>query len=524
MHAIALAIVCIFLLVLPSCGIPDLRPSKPAPGVPEEYPIRKPESDSALPEIYPAISDDQTSAENSAQLRIEEFFSDPTLTALIGQALAGNQELRILNEDIRIANNVILARTGSYLPFVTIGAGAGAEKPSLFTREGAVDNSLDIIPGTPIPNPLPNFLVAANVTWQIDVWRQLRNARDAAIVRYFSTSEGRNYLVTRMVAEIAENYYTLMALDQRLLILDSIIALQEQSLKAAEAKKAAARGTELAVQRFLAEVRKNQSEKLIVRQEIIQVENRINFLSGRFPMPIPRQSAQFIDLNLHTLSLGVPAQLLQNRPDIRQAERELAATGLDIKVARARFFPVVALNGAVGYSAFNPRYLLITPEALIANVVGDLVAPLVNKRAIKADYMTANARQLQAIYNYQRVIINGFTEVVNRVSKVENYRRSIEIKKLQVQSLEASVDNATKLFLAAHPDVDYMDVLFAQRDLMDARSVLVDTKRQQLSAIVNAYQALGGGGYLLPTLNPDPPPPHRLLSHQLFSHPLFSHN
>ena len=122
-------------------------------------------------------------------------------------------------------------------------------------------------------------------------------------------------------------------------------------------------------------------------------------------------SGDSIDLNMHSLSVGVPAQLLQNRPDIRQAERELAAAGLDVKVARATLLPQVVITAGVGYQAFNPRYLFITPEALIDNVAGDLVAPLINRKAIQAEYLTANARQLQAVYNYQRVILNAFTEV-----------------------------------------------------------------------------------------------------------------
>ena len=162
-----------------------------------------------------------------------------------------------------------------------------------------------------------------------------------------------------------------------------------------------------------------------------------------------------------------------------------------MKVARANFFPKLIITGGVGYEAFNTKYLFLTPESLIYNVAGDLVAPLINKKAIKADYINANARQLQAVYNYQRVILNAFTEVINRVSKVQNYSKSIEIKKQQLESLEASVDVASNLFQNAR--VEYMDVLFAQRDLMDARMVLIETKQQQLSAIVNAYQALGGG-------------------------------
>jgi outer membrane protein TolC len=125
---------------------------------------------------------------------------------------------------------------------------------------------------------------------------------------------------------------------------------------------------------------------------------------------------------------------------------------------------------------------------------------LVNRKAIQADYMTANARQLQALYNYQRVIINAFTEVINRISKVENYTKSIEIKKQQLDALVASVEAASNLFQAAR--AEYIDVLFAQRDLRDARMVYIDTKNEQLTAIVDTYQALGGGQMALQYFDP----------------------
>ena len=460
-------------LLLPSCRIPCLPGAEPAHSLPNDY-------------------NGTVTADNSAEIGFEEFFSDPMLTCLILEGLRGNQELKILWQDVQIANNEVLKRRGAYLPFLSLGAGAGMDQASRYTRNGAVDSSLTIAPGKPFPAPLPNFLLAANVSWEVDIWRALRNGRDAAALRYLGTSEGRNYVVTRLVAEIAESYYGLIALDKRMEILDQTIALQEHSLEIAKAKKEAARETELAVQRFQAEVRKNQSEKLIVRQEIIETENRINFLLGRFPQPVPRPAVEFVDLNLRPLSVGVPSQLLQNRPDIRQAERELEAAGLDVKIARARFYPQLVITGSIGYEAFNPRYLF-TPDALVGNLVGNLVVPVVNRAAIKADYQSANAVQLQRIYDYQRIILNAFTEVINRVSMVENYTQSIEIKKQQLLALEASVDSASRLFQAAR--AEYMDVLFAQRDLMEARMVLVQTKREQLGAIVNAYQALGGGLY-----------------------------
>ena len=196
------------------------------------------------------------------------------------------------------------------------------------------------------------------------------------------------------------------------------------------------------------------------------------------------------------LNVGVPAQLLQNRRDIRAAERELVASGLDVAVARARFFPSLDITARIGYEAFNPKYLF-DPGALIANTAGDLVAPLINKAAIRADYLSANARQLEAVYNYQRTVLNAYTEVVNNLTKVQNYRRSVEIKQEQVTALEQSVKVARELFNRPIKEefarVEYVDVLLATRDLLDARTVLIETKQQQLSAIVRTYQALGGG-------------------------------
>lgn len=490
-RVIARAIACSLVLVLPSCHIPKLRDA---------------ESVSVMPETFKGGSAPEgASADNASRLGVEEFYNDPLLTQLIYQALGDNLELKMLNEEVQIARNDILSRQGAYLPFVGVRTSGGLDKPSAFTPLGAAEKQLEYFPGKHFPDPLPNVLSGFNIFWQLDIWRELRNARDAAMQRYVSTLERRNFFVTRMVAEIAENYYGLMALDLKIQTLDRTIELQEQSLQIAKDKKEAGRGTELAVQRFQAEVRKNQSEKLIVRQEIVEVENRINFLANRYPQPVERKAAGFLDLNVQMLSVGLPAQLLQNRPDIRQAEREVTAAGLDVKVARAHFYPRLDLTAGIGYQSFNLKYLFNTPEALIANVAGDLTAPLINKKAIQAEFMTANARQLASLYNYQRVILNAFTEVINRISMAENYRKSIDVKKQQLQALEESVKIASQLFDNAR--AEYVEVLLAQRDLLEAKTVLIETKRQHLSAIVNTYQALGGGDLLL-NIAPEAPRLH----------------
>ncbi len=465
---------------VPGCKIPELCKADPGALLPASFSKNNDPSQEVV------------SAESSAQLGWREFFDDPTLHALICDALMGNQELKILAQEIRIANNDIMARRGRLFPFVEWGTSAGIEKSSRFTRDGAVEHHLTPAPGRGFPEPLPNFLVAADVSWEIDIWKKLRNARDAATLRYLGTQAGRNYVVTRLVAEVAENYYELLALDNRLITLDKTIEIQQASHDTAMKLKDAGRGTELAVQRFQAEVQKNQSQKLLIQQEIVEAENRINYIAGRFPQLVSRPSVEYIDLQLPTLLVGVPSQQLQNRADIRQAEREVQAAGLDVLVARAEFYPSLVLTAGVGYEAFNTKYLFNSPESLIYGAAGSLVGPLINRSAIKAEYMNANARQLQAIYDYQQTIINAHIEVINQLSMVENYTNSIAIKQEQLKSLEASVDNASKLFQSARGE--YIDVLMSQRELMEAKMELIETKQRQLAAVINAYQALGGGG------------------------------
>lgn len=474
------------LLTLAGCRIPCLQQADPGPPLPPDF-------------------RGEISAESSAQKGIVEFFGDDTLTQLLVQGLAQNQELKIRNQEIEIASNEIMARRGVYLPFVDVGARAGYEKTSRYTPLGAAEDQLTYPGGGRFPDPLGNFRLTADLLWRLDIWRQYRNARDAAYQRYIAAVEDRNYLITQLVAEIAENYFELASLDKRLQFLNQTIELQQQSLEAAKAQKAAARGTELAVQRFLAEVRKNESQRFIIGQRIIEVENRINLLAGRFPQAVERASWDFINLDSRVLQVGTPAVLLLNRRDIQAAEREVTAAGLDVAVARAEFFPKVNIRAGIGYEAFDPKFLF-KPESLIANTAGDLTAPLINRAAIRAEYLSANARQLQAIYDYQRTVLNAFTEVVNNVTQVSNYRSSLQIKQQQVTALGTSVEVARDLFnrpiVEEFARVEYVDVLLATRDLLEAQTDLIETKQQQLAGIVNAYQALGGG-YLLTDTGPE---------------------
>ncbi|MGZ3862971.1 MAG: TolC family protein [Bacteroidia bacterium] len=431
-----------------------------------------------------------TDSTNSAKLKWKEFFTDPNLVSLIDTALKNNQELNIVMQEINVAKSEVIGRRGAYLPFVYLEGGAGVEKSGLYTRNGVVDATGNIMPGTPFPDPLPNYLLAANVSWEIDIWKKLRNAKKSATLRYLSSIEGKNFMVTHLISEIAASYYELMALDNQLEILGKNIDIQKNALEIVKLEKEAAKVTQLAVTRFEAEVLKNQSRQYYIQQQIVETENRINFLVGRFPQPVKRSSAGFIDLVPAMIHSGIPSQLLQNRPDIKRAELDLTAAKLDVKVAKANFYPSLIINAGAGFNAFQPGFLFAAPS-LLYGIAGDLVAPLINRSAIKAAYYTANAKQMQTVYNYERTILGAFIEVTNQLSNINNLQKSFELKNKQVQALTQSITISTGLFKSAR--ADYMEVLLTQRDALESKFELIETKMQQLNATVNVYRALGGG-------------------------------
>lgn len=441
---------------------------------------------SYLPASYSNTADSM----NIARLNWKEYFNDQNLAALIDTALKNNQELNITVQEIEISRNEIRARKGEYLPFVGLRTGAGVEKEGRFTRFGAVDDNIEIAPGTAFPEPFTDYMAGLYASWEVDIWKKLRNAKKAALVRYLGTVQGKNFIVTNLISEIANSYYELMALDNLLDIIEKNVEIQTNGLQVVKQQKQAAKVTQLAVNRFEAQLLNTKNLQYEIRQRIVETENRIHFLTGGFPKPIARSSASFNDIAVDSISAGIPSQLLANRPDIREAELNLAAAKLDVKVARSNFYPSLRIEAGAGFQAFNPAHL-IKPESMLFNLAGDIVAPLINRNAITAMYRSANARQIQEVYNYERTILNAYIEVVNQLSQVDNYTKSYETKSAEVNLLTNSIAISNSLFSSAR--ADYLEVLLTQREALESKMELIEIKLKQMNAKVNIYKSLGGG-------------------------------
>ncbi|ALW86454.1 RND transporter [Hymenobacter sedentarius] len=443
------------------------------------------------PASYSTATAASPDSANMARVKWKQFFTDPNLKSLIETALQNNQELNITLQEIEIARNEVRARSGEYLPFVSIGGRADVEKVGRYTLQGATEEQVDIKENRRTPDPLTNFQLGAFATWEVDIWHKLRNAKKAAAMRYLASVEGKNFMMTNLIAEIANSYYELLALDNQLAIVKQNIGIQSNALELVKLQKESARATELAVKRFEAQVQHTKSLQYKLQQSIVETENKLNYLAGRYPQPVARNDESFNDLVPNVITAGMPTQLLTNRPDIRQAEQLLVAAKLDVQVARTNFYPSLRLTGGLGLAAFNPALLISTPESVLYSLGGDLVAPLFNRNGIKAFYYNANAQQTQAVYKYEKTVLNAYVEVSNQLASIGNLAKSYDAKAKEVAALNQSVEISNSLFRSAR--ADYTEVLFTQRDALESKFDLIETKMQQLNATVNVYRALGGG-------------------------------
>ncbi|GAB3641985.1 TolC family protein [Spirosoma arcticum] len=422
------------------------------------------------------------------------FFGDESLVTLIDTALSGNLDLRIATQRIEQARATFDYSRGFLAPQVNLAASAGVDRYGRNTLNGVGNfdtNLSDNVRGNLlIPNPTPDFFVGARSTWEIDIWGKLRNRRKAAYLRLLGSEKGRHAVITGLVAEIARQYYSLLALDGEQEIIQKNITYQQNALDLVRIQKQAGRVTELAVQQFAAQLLNTRSRQGQVRQQIIEAENELNRLLGRYPQSIARgRSLQTRDLPGQVLT-GLPARMLIRRPDIQQAELDLQAANIDVDVTRAEFLPSLNLTGYVGMNSFRLG-TLVNPASVAAGLLGGLSAPVFNRRFIRANYQGSIAQSREVFYRYRQTIVNGFSEVTTNLRGVENYRQVAELQTEEVQTLTNAVNISNDLFRSGY--ATYLEVITAQRSVLEAELALINTKQAQFLSLTDLYRALGGG-------------------------------
>lgn len=442
-----------------------------------------------VPSSYSSIGQSDTT--NVADVNWKTFFSDTVLVSLIDTALRNNPDMLMALQRIEAVRSDVIFSKGQLLPMISGSGWAGQEKTGEYSVNWAGNEGGTYASGDPLRPTYNDFFLGFHSSWEIDVWGKLRNRKKAALSRYLASIEGKNWIVTNLVAEVSNIYYELLSLDNQLDIIRETIKLQEEALEVVRSQKAGGAASELAVQQFEAQWLHTRGLEKEILQEITETENRINYLLGRFPQPVERNPVIFNDSIPVQVDVGLPAQLLQNRPDIRQATFELAASEADVKAARAAFYPSLNITGIAGFNAFNPTYLFLTPESISYSLFGGLTAPLINRSAIKAEFNRANAVQLEALYRYHQSIINGYVEVTNEMSAMNNLEQIYELKSREADVLTTSIETSSDLFRSGR--ATYLEVLLTQQNALQTRLELISTRKRQYHTFINIYKALGGG-------------------------------
>lgn len=441
-------------------------------------------------QVPEAFSAQHGRAPSLGNLNWREYFQAPLLHALVSEALEHNQDLAIALQRVERARAELTRATGALFPRLDATLGAGVRKFGRYTMDGAGNATTEMTAGVRVPEHLGDYAVGLQASWEVDVWGKLRSERQATAALVAASEETVRLATTALVAEVATGWFDLVALGRAAEVVQEAVRRQEEALEVVRLQKTAGRASELAVQQFEAQLAETRALAVETSQRAVEVEGALNLLLGRFPRPIERQPLGSFE-PLRPIEAGLPAELLRNRPDVREAEHLVKAAQFDLKAAQAAFFPSLNLGAGVGLQAFNPAFLLRLPESLAYSALGGLVAPLVNRAAIEARFQGAQAAQLEAVYGYQKVVLTAFIEVTTGLSAVEATGRLVALKQEQKAAVERSVETADLLFRAGK--AAWLEVLLAQQVALRSELELVEAWRQQRVAAVTTYRALGGG-------------------------------
>lgn len=425
----------------------------------------------------------------------KDFFKDTNLVKLIDTALKYNFDMLRAVQRIEIARAFLSMSRGKFLPGLSAAGSAGIDKYGDYTMNGVGNYDSNLSPNVTdkkrIPNPTPDFFLGLRSSWEIGLWGNFRNLKRASYSRFLSSQKGRHLVMTTLVTDIANLYYHLLALDNELLTIRKNIKLQQTALEMIRIMKEGARANELAVRQFKAQMLDTQGLEAKKEQDLVRAENQLNLLMGRFPQTIVRgRPIREQELPKYA-STGVPSAMLVNRPDIQQAELELTAARADVKAARAAFFPSLTISAYGGLNAFTSSLLFTTPASLAYGAAGGLIAPLFNRNVIRSSYRRTKAEQLDAYYVYQKTVVMGFQEVVTSLNGIRNYEKVYSLKEEEVENLFNAVTVSKDLFMTGY--ASYLEVITAQKYVLDAELELSEAKKEQFLYFIELYRSLGGG-------------------------------
>jgi NodT family efflux transporter outer membrane factor (OMF) lipoprotein len=423
--------------------------------------------------VYGLESTDTTNLSNMPWM---ELFTDPLLQAYIVEGLENNPDLQIAIQRVAESEAYFEQSKAALLP------GLNAKATGNYTR-----NSESLNPNS--SRETGSYQLGVEAGWELDLWGKLSSAKRAAYANLLATDAGRKAVETRLISNIATAYYNLSALDAKLAITQQTVLNDIDIIETFIVLKESGRATSAAIvqseaSRYAAEVTIPDLE-----QQIREVQNALCLLLGRTPEEIQRNPLS-TPLDASLLKIGVPSQLLDNRPDVMQAEYDVMRAFEMTNSARAYFYPALTLTASTGFVSGSLNNLL-NPASFAANVVGGLTAPIFNKKVNSTRLKVSKAQQEEALHNLRYMLLNAGQEVNNALGLYDTATKKIDLREKQIYALEKSVEYTRELLM--YGTASYIEVLAAQQSLLGAQLNSVNDHLQQLNAVVSLYRALGGG-------------------------------
>ena len=406
---------------------------------------------------------------NIASMSWREMFTDRELQSLIEAGLEQNTDLNVARLRVEAAEAALITAKLSYLPSLGINAEGGGSRYDRATAK--------------------TYNVGATASWELDIFGKLTAAKRGAVAAWQGSRDYQQAVQTQLIATIADSYYTLAMLDEQMAINNRTLENWRATVRTLEALKKVGKANEAGVLQAKANVMQLESSQLAICKSISETENALSAILAMPSQPIERSSlaeASFPD----TISIGVPLQLLSNRPDVRQAEMELAQAFYATHVARSAFYPNITLSGTLGWTN-NGGGAITNPGQWLFNAIGSLTQPLFNRGVNIANLKIAKSRQEEAKLLFRQSLLNAGKEVNDALTAWQTAKSQIEINARQVETLCDAVRKTESLM--RHSNTTYLEVLTAKQSLLEAEVQQLQTRFERIQSIIKLYHALGGG-------------------------------
>ncbi len=407
---------------------------------------------------------------NFGNVNWRELFTDPQLQALIEQGLQNNTDLRSAQLQIEEAEAALMSAKLAFLPSFAL-----SPQGTISSFDGGKATKTYTLPVT--------------ASWELDIFGRLRNAKQQAKALYAQSKDYQQAVRTQLIAGIANVYYTLLMLDEQLAISQQTEEAWKETVASTRALMDAGLANEAATSQMEAAYYSVQTSILDLKEQINQVENSLALLLAETPRRYER--GKLADQRLpEDVAVGVPMQMLSNRPDVRAAERSLEQAFYAPNQARAAFYPSIVLSGSAGWTN-SAGSMIVNPGKFLASAVGSLTQPLFNKGQIMAQYRIAKAQQEEASLSFQQALLNAGSEVNDALVACQTSKAKTLLFEKQIQSLEKALESTS--LLMEHGTTTYLEVLTARQSLLSAQLSQTANRFTEIQSVINLYQALGGG-------------------------------